>query len=251
MLFYFSATGNTKKVANTIAARIGEIAYDIESLLHDEKFDFELRDSERLGFFAPVYFGSVPEIMVQFIEKLHVKTAENYYGYIVMTYGNIACAAPQKFVATLLKHGISTNAIFGVASVDTFLPMYDIPDGEARTQVDEQAQTQTDFIAEQITDRTPITHIQTGQFPRLTSFALSPLYAVMRKTANFHASESCIGCGKCEKNCPVKAIDLDEMTKRPHWGSKRCLLCLRCVHHCPVDAIDYRTMTKGKLRFKI
>ena len=47
-------------------------------------------------------------------------------------------------------------------------------------------------------------------------------------------TDSCIGCGKCARNCPVEAITME---KRPNFNSKKCIACYRCVNGCPKQAI--------------
>ena len=61
MLFYFSATGNTRQVALWIAERLGERAVDIETI--SGAYSYRLDKDERLGFAFPVYFGTVPSIV--------------------------------------------------------------------------------------------------------------------------------------------------------------------------------------------
>lgn len=55
--------------------------------------------------------------------------------------------------------------------------------------------------------------------------------------------DSCIGCGKCARNCPVSAIAMEN--KKPVWVKEKCTLCLGCLHRCPVFAIQYGKHTKA------
>ncbi len=250
MIFYYSATGITRKFAQKVAERIDESSYDIEELLEKSEFEFTLKNEERLGFFAPVYFGDVPEIMKRFIAHVKIHTGEKYYCYIGLTYGGDSFAAPNRMVAELLQRGLTTTAVFGLKGIDTFIPFYKIPEGEERQQTDARTELESAFIAEQVSDRSDGTHLKRAPFPHLTTFFCIPLYKLMRKTANFVVSDACTGCGLCARHCPEKAIEMDESTKHPKWIKPGCMLCFRCLHHCPAEAIDYGKQTVGKVRLK-
>lgn len=49
------------------------------------------------------------------------------------------------------------------------------------------------------------------------------------------ATDACLGCGKCSRNCPAEAI---KMEKKPVFNSKKCIACYRCVNECPKHAIQ-------------
>lgn len=48
--------------------------------------------------------------------------------------------------------------------------------------------------------------------------------------------EKCIGCGKCEKVCPILAVSIRE--KRPVIDEEICLGCGVCARNCPAKAIE-------------
>lgn len=54
---------------------------------------------------------------------------------------------------------------------------------------------------------------------------------------------SCVGCGKCEKLCPLNNVEL--VDKKPVWHD-RCTHCMACIGNCPVNAIQYGDITKDK-----
>lgn len=48
--------------------------------------------------------------------------------------------------------------------------------------------------------------------------------------------EKCKGCGICQKNCPVEAIEGNEREPRKIDQSK-CIKCGTCITNCPFKAI--------------
>ena len=54
MIFYFSATGNSKWLAQKIAKRIGDETIDIETIGDGDAYSHDMKSGEVLGFVFPV-----------------------------------------------------------------------------------------------------------------------------------------------------------------------------------------------------
>ncbi|MGB9797102.1 MAG: 4Fe-4S binding protein [bacterium] len=67
-------------------------------------------------------------------------------------------------------------------------------------------------------------------------FGLFSLSSLIRRKV----TDDCIDCGKCQRLCPMSAIDADPRLTR----TSECTLCWDCVKPCPVKAISFGR--KGK-----
>ncbi|RPI77138.1 MAG: 4Fe-4S dicluster domain-containing protein [Desulfobacteraceae bacterium] len=54
-------------------------------------------------------------------------------------------------------------------------------------------------------------------------------------------SETCIGCGRCEKRCKAHCLDAEH----GFVDQSRCVACFDCVGVCPTNAITYGAMKKS------
>ena len=73
-------------------------------------------------------------------------------------------------------------------------------------------------------------------------------YPLFVKADAFYSTDECIGCGLCEKLCPLKNIQIKD--HRPVWG-KKCTHCMACIAKCPKKAIEYGKKSRRKNRYYI
>ena len=71
---------------------------------------------------------------------------------------------------------------------------------------------------------------------------------LMQPTKKFYATAKCIGCGKCERICPLRNIILTN--GKPHWQHS-CAHCMGCIGSCPKEAIEYGSITKYKTKYHL
>lgn len=121
MICYFSATGNSKYVAQRISSAIGEDSASIEGLdpstLSEEKI---------FGLVTPVYYWALPRIVSRFLEQVKLNDPE--YVFLVITYGTTTGACRANAAKILSKNGVKIDAAFDIRMPDTWTPMFDLSD---------------------------------------------------------------------------------------------------------------------------
>ena len=233
MLFYFTGTGNSKYVAEKIAAVTGGSTMNIADCMKNGQYSFALGENEALGFVVPVYFVGIPMIVAEFLRKLKISSGQDYYSYAVLNCGGTAGNAER-----ILRRTFPVDAVFGIAMVSNYVPSYPMESETEIAECFEKFEHEIQAVTRNIQNRgVGSFNAVKGRFPRATTFVGYPLYQHGRKTNKFTASDACIGCGLCERICPRKAIQLTG--GKPAWVISQCELCLGCLHRCPSVAINY------------
>lgn len=237
MIFYFSATGNSRHVARRISEKTGDRAVSVTDCLKSGTFDFEIGAGENIGFITPTYSLGLPVTVIDFIEKLNIK-ADDSYVFTVATFGTVTGGASKMLRKQLKNKGIDVDAHYSVRMPDTWTPVYDLSNAEKNEQINRKADKKINRIIARIKRRAGGNY----DFRRLPFYKIFYKdYDIMRRTDSLSVSESCIGCGLCEKQCPVDAIEI--CGGKPVWVKDKCAMCLACLHHCPKFAVQRGSKT--------
>ena len=232
MIFYFSATGNSKHVAYTIAKNLGDKAIPIMDCLKSGKFNFIAQPNEKIGFICPVYNLGLPVTVIDFIKKLNLIHSNNYV-FTCVTFGGFSGGATKMLGNLLKEKDIPVNAAYSVRMPDTWTPVYDVSDEEKIQKINEKADKNIDTIIKQIKKKANGNY-DFRRLPFCDVFYKG--YENMRKTASLSVNDCCVGCGKCADLCPVDAIEI--RSSKPVWVKEKCAMCLGCLHRCPAFAIQ-------------
>lgn len=230
MILYFSATGNCKYVAQRVADATGQEAVSILDCIAADIYDFE---DESIGIITPVYNWTIPSIVHEFLEKVSVHTE---YLFIIATYGTITGAAGK--IAEGLITGKNADAFYSVRMPDTWTPMFDLSTPEKVARFSKNTENEIESIINSVKNRHTNRHMKPSLPAFFVKTFVQPIYDnKTRRTSSFYVEDSCIGCGLCEKKCPVNAIQM--IDKKPVWVKDKCIMCLGCLHRCPKFAIQY------------
>lgn len=246
MIFYFSATGNSKYLAEKIAEKTAEKTVSITDCILNEQYAFTLPSGERLGFVFPVYFSGVPRAVLDFTKKMSIISDGKSFVYTALTCGGSTAQAQDMFRNALLKKGIKINAYFGAVLPDNYIPMFAIPDMETAKDIIKNAQGEIEKICSLIEKK------ESGDFnnakgAKLLTYLMYPFYKPFSTTKPFFADENCIACGKCARECVSRAIEMQN--GKPVWIKPKCTSCMHCIHSCPEKAIQYGKKSKKKNRY--
>ena len=246
MIFYFTATGNSLYAADKLKTALNEMLVDITDAIRKNEFEYKLRDDEKVGFIFPVYFYGVPTIVNEFMDKLTLNGYSKHYIFSVITCGGSIRGADKQFSRLFKNHGYALTVSYELPMTDNYILLYDLSSPSKQKSELMAADRQLKKIA------AAISHNMTGGYTSralgaLMTALLYPLYQKGRKTLKFHAENSCVGCGLCEKVCPCGAIRMTE--GKPEWIKKQCIHCLGCINRCPVSAIQYGKTTKKRRRY--
>ena len=240
MIFYFSATGNSKHVAERIAAVTGDETVSIAECMKSGTFEFDGLGS--VGIVSPTYMWGLPSVVRDFLQELKLENTPDYL-WFAATYGTTP-GQTARFADDILRtKGLALSARFSVKMPDTWTPIFDLSDEEKVQRLNDAAEAQIDAVADMISARTAGDFMQRKTPIALTKLVHGFQYDRMRRTGHLAIEDSCVGCGLCAKNCPVSAIEIQD--GRPVWVKDKCAMCLGCLHRCPKFAIQYDDRTRS------
>ena len=240
MIYYFSGTGNSKWVAETIARLTGDDAISIPELIRDGPTAVFASECS-VGIVFPIYAWGVPEIVERFCKILRL--GDDVYAYAVCTCGDDAGNAMKRF-----RRSFPYTSAWSVAMPNNYLPLFDVDAPDYASYKLAEAKPRTKAIAESVLARESVYNVHSGSASRLKTAVCRPAFNVfMRRTKPFYAEENCIGCGLCSDVCPTGVIKLEN--GKPVWTQKRCEQCMACIQRCPQRCIQYGKSTKNKGRY--
>lgn len=244
MIAYFSGSGNSKYIALEIAKLTNQ---NILSLNDRIKYnDTEtFGDVDTLILSVPIYAWRIPKIVEEQIKSMKLHKSCRIY-FIVTTCGSSGNAA--KYAKEFCE---SINCEFmGLATIfmpGTYIAFMENPSKEQEIICKEKAKSQIVQIAKCINSKCALPDENVTVTGKFCSDILNPVfYKHIFNRKGFYATDKCVGCGICEKVCPINNIKV--INSLPKWQDS-CLHCMACIHHCPQHAIEFRNITRKKNRY--
>lgn len=266
MIFFFSATGNTRWAAQQVAKALGETLVDVAQALYPKSDGtaaagpYTLREGETIGFCFPTHGWRPAPIMRQFIEQRLAFSTDpsGHYCWALTTAGDSTGRAMQRLQRLLAAKGLEASSTFSLIMPESFvgLPLMDVdsPQKEQRKVDTARRALESDVLPALLRREGGLKEPHAGACPHLKSGLIGHVFEhCIVGDRQFRVDpERCIACGKCAEVCPVGNVQ-GGRKQQPVWlHTGRCISCFACYHYCPQRAIEYgkRTQGKGQYHFK-
>lgn len=251
-IIYFSATGNSKYVTESIGHKLNCSTYNIEDERTDFKQLFESYDD--FLFIYPIHGSTVATPMQYFVARYYEVITNKRISVIVtqaLFSGDGARAMTDLLddsnECVYAKH---LRAPSNISNANLNLPILKTKDKVSikrfQSNFDEKIEVVANELVEGINKLVGFNKfsillgkIQNTSFPKVIEEASS----------NFDVNhETCIVCNKCVRNCPVEnIINSDGLI----LGTGKCVSCYRCINECPSNSISvfFKKHRKANLQY--
>lgn len=222
MVFYFTATGNSLFVAK----RLDNNPVSIPQVQSGSVFE-----DDSIGIVSPVYCEEIPKIVLNFLKSSKFKAD---YLYMILTYGKDDGDSAEYTYRQCNEFGLSFDFIATIKMVDNYLPNFDMNEEK---KIDKKIEDQLSAILLDLESRkrgiSPAT--DAGRELHKQIAEMNRLFPSFNDGSALRVTEKCIGCGICEKVCPIGNFNVTGRTARR--TDNKCEFCLACIQNCPNGAI--------------
>ena len=246
MIAYFTGTGNSRYVAERIAAAVHDELLSLNEKIKNNDTTSVPVDGA-LVVVTPTYAWRIPRAVNTWIEETELTGAREIY-FVMTCGGEIGNAAKYNRLLCAKKR----CRYMGTAEIvmpENYIAMFDAPDEKEAAQIIKAAEPSIQRAADCIKKGEMLPAPRNNIYDRFMSLAINPVfYSTCVKDRAFVTDERCVDCGKCAELCPMNNIVIEG--GRPIWRGN-CTHCMACICYCPMDAIEYGKKSVGKPRYKL
>ncbi|MDD7793465.1 EFR1 family ferrodoxin [Clostridium sp. 'White wine YQ'] len=236
IIFYFSGTGNSLKVAKDIAATIEDC--ELISMGKSHKLSGTY---ERIGFVYPVYGGGLPGAVERFVKALDLAENKSSFIFAVCTSGSGSAGGLTNISKTIDGKGGKLSYGETVRCFSNYVGLY--PMG---SNADTKAKAQAQATKQVIKDIQSLSVKPPSKNNPMILLHGPFIKWLAKRDKAFNVSEACNSCATCSKVCPVENIKMQD--GKPIF-LHHCEQCVACVQWCPKQAINIKNKTQNRGRY--
>ncbi len=239
VVYYFTGTGNSLKVAKDIAQAIGDC--DVISMGIHTQHNTDMT-YETIGFVCPVYGSGLPRQVKKFITNMNIHKSKDAYYFAVATCGGNSGNTLPQINSLLTQKGVQLQYSTTHKMVSNYVGLYKMNKNNEAINVasNEKLPPLIADIKQKKQKPTSGEHFIPNLIYNLFNKSLS------EKDKGFQVSSSCVNCGICKSICPVNNIEMKN--KKPSF-KHNCEQCMACIQWCPKEAINYKDKTQNRGRY--
>lgn len=244
MILYFSGTGNSAHIAESLGQKLDDQVIDLFSYIKaNKKGDFYSKKT--FVIVSPTHGRRAPRFFTNYLKKC--KFSGNKDLYYVLNYGS-ECGNAYKYIKKDIESlGLNFKGLFGIRMPENYIMLFELDTDQVNQKIAKEAEGEITKLADLILANKDIEKGKISLMDRiLSSLVNSVFFKFIVKDKKFYYTEKCIKCGLCAKVCPLNNIDY----KDGHPIRKgNCTHCAACISKCPTAAIEYGKKTLGKKRY--
>jgi len=243
-IVYFSATGNTEKIAGIIKEQLVELkneVIEVNITNSTERENFKSVDPyEAMVFGFPVHYWRAPRLIREWLTTINGKGTRCA---VFFTYGGVHVGLAHYDIKEILdkqKFNLVASAEF-LGKHTYNLGGWNLMKTHPNTEDFEMAKEFTLKVYERFLEKNLIS-VEFDK-PRTSSEKIDKIEQAFKRAipSPYRETEDCSMCGTCEDLCPVNAMDKE----RGKPNRRLCIRCFRCVVSCPDEILKMKDFTYG------
>lgn len=260
MILWFSGTGNSRVVAERLAAGLSQQLRELTPDITASRF--ALLDGESsIIWVCPVYSWGIPPYVRSIMKNIDISAGgKPLTHHLVLTCGDDCGLASDMWRKDMSARGWTAGNAYSVIMPNNYVCMkgFNVDPVELAERKLAEAPARIDAVAAGIRaykpGDTPADDIVRGSFAWIKTRVIYPWFVRNAMSPKpFRYTKDCISCGKCAAACPLGNVTMQSgapdssgrSRRRPSWGPS-CAGCLACYHVCPRHAVMYGKSTVGK-----